>query len=213
MLWTAGVCALCMLVCLPFFQHYKHHTRHYKLAAAYKLCGTLCAAVLALTAALRLDPRCWVCFAALLLHAAGDFILEFNLWFGAGLFLAGHVCYIAFFTALVPPASVHLICAVCLLAIMIYFYFFRCRKRIGKQLPFFAVYGVILCLMCACAIGCISGHTLQGQLIMIGGTLFFLSDSLLFFRILFTAGHAADWAIMITYYAAQLLFGISCLVG
>ena len=89
MLWIAGVCALCMLVCLPLFMHYKHHALRYKLAAAFKTCGTLCAAVLALTAALRLDPRCWICFAALMLHAVADYILEFNLWGGAGFFLAG----------------------------------------------------------------------------------------------------------------------------
>ena len=213
MLWIAGVCALCMLVCLPFFQHYKHHALRYRLAAAYKACGTLCAAVLALTAALRLDPRCWVCFAALMVHSVADYILEFSLWFGAGFFMAGHICYIAFFTVLVPPSSIHLICAVCLLAIIIYFTVFRWRKQIGKQLPCFVVYGVILCLMCACAISCISVHTLQGQFIAVGGALFFLSDCLLCCRLLFTAGRAADWAIMITYYAAQLLFGISCLVG
>lgn len=213
MLWIAGVCALCMLVCLPLFMHYKHHALRYKLAAAFKTCGTLCAAVLALTAALRLDPHCWICFAALMLHAVADYILEFNLWAGAGFFLAGHICYIAFFTSLFPPTSLHLICAVCLLAIMVYMFFFRWRKQIGKHIPLFAVYGAALCLMCACAIGCFSGHTLQGQLIAVGGALFFLSDTMIFCRTLFSTGPRIDWAIMITYYAAQLLFGISCLIG
>ena len=213
MLWTAGVCALCMLVCLPFFQYYKHRTTRYKLAAAFKTCGTLCAAVLALTAALRLDPRCWICFAALVLHAAADCVIEFSLWLGAGFFLVGHICYIAFFSALCPPGSVHLICAVCLLAIMVWLFFFRWRKQIGKQLPFFVVYGGMLCLMCASAIGCITAHMLQGQLIALGGALFFLSDIMICCRILFSTGRAADWMIMITYYAAQLLFGISCLLG
>ena len=212
MLWTAGVCALCMLVCLPLFLHYKKSLR-YRLAAAYKLSGTLCAAVLVLTAALRLDPRCWVCFAAVMLHAAADYMLEFSLWIGAGLFLAGHICYIAFFTTLFPPTAVHLVCSVCLLSIMAYLFFFRWRKQIGKQLPLFAVYGAALCLMCACAIACLNGHTLQGQLIAVGGALFFLSDTMICCRLLFTAGRAADWLIMITYYAAQLLFGISCLLA
>ena len=212
MLWIAGICALCMLICLPFFQHYKHHAMRYKLAAAFKTCGTLCAAVLALIAALRLDPRYWICFGALVLHAVTDYILEFNLWFGAGFFLAGHIVYIAFFTALFPPSFVHLICAVCLLALMAYMFFFRWRNQIGKMLPLFAVYGCSLCLMCACAVGCLTGHTLQGQLIAVGGALFFLSDTMLCGRILFTAGRSVDWIIMITYYAAQLLFGLSCLL-
>ena len=67
--------------------------------------------------------------------------------------------------------------------------------------------------MSACAIGGLTAHTLQGQLIAIGGTLFFLSDTMLCCRLLFSAGRAADWLIMISYYAAQLLFGISCLLG
>ena len=211
MLWIAGVCALCMLVCLPFFLYYKKSLR-YKLAAAFKVCGTLCAASFALIAAIRLDPRCWICFAALMLHATADYFLEFNIWLGAGFFLAGHICYIAFFTSFFPPTVVHLICAVCFLGLITYLFVFRWRKQVGKRLPAFMVYGSALSLMCACAIGCLTGHTLQGQLIAIGGALFFLSDSMICGRLLFSAGRAVDWAIMITYYAAQLLFGISCLL-
>ena len=211
MWWIAGVCAICLLLCLPFFLHYKKNLR-FKLAAAFKVCGTLCAASFALIAAIRLDPRCWICFAALILHATADYFLEFSLYIGAGFFLAGHICYIAFFTSIFPPTAVHLICAVCLLAIMGYMFFFRWRKQIGKQLPLFAVYGAVLSLMCACAVASLTGHTLQGQLIAIGGALFFLSDTMICCRILFTAGRTIDWAIMITYYAAQLLFGISCLL-
>ena len=115
MWWIAGVCAICLLLCLPFFLHYKKNLR-FKLAAAFKVCGTLCAASFALIAAIRLDSRCWICFAALILHATADYFLEFSLYIGAGFFLAGHICYIAFFTSIFPPTAVHLICAVCLLA-------------------------------------------------------------------------------------------------
>ena len=90
MWWIAGVCAICLFLCLPLFLHYKQNLR-YKLAAAFKVCGTLCAAVFALIAAIRLDPRCWICFAALMLHATADYFLEFSLYIGAGLFLAGHI--------------------------------------------------------------------------------------------------------------------------
>ena len=211
MLWIAGVSILCMLVCLPFFMHYKKALR-YNLAAAYKAVGTICAASLALTAALRLDPSCWICFAALMLHSVADYILEFNFWIGAGFFLAGHVCYIAFFTRLFPPSSIHLICVVLLLAIMAYF-FYRWRNQIGKKMPLFAIYGSVLSIMCACAVAGLTGHTLQGLLIAAGGVLFFLSDSFICGRLLFSAGRSMDWIIMITYYAAQLLFGISCLIA
>ena len=56
MLWMYAVCALSIFVCLPFFLYYKK-ALHMKLAAAFKSLGTLCAASLALTAALRLDPQ------------------------------------------------------------------------------------------------------------------------------------------------------------
>ena len=210
MLWMYAVCALTMLICLPFFMHYKKNLR-YRLASAFKTLGTLGAASLALTAAIRLDPRCWVCFAALLLHAVADYLLEFNLYWGEGFFLAGHICYIAFFTNLFPVSAIHLIAAVCLIGGTACL-FWRWRKTIGKRMLPFALYGLVLGLTAACAIGCLSGHTLQGQLIALGGALFFISDAFVLGRLLFTASRAVDWTVMILYYAAQLLIGISCLV-
>lgn len=210
MLWVYAVCALTMCVCLPFFLYYKKALR-LKLAVAFKVLGTLCAASFALTAAVRLDPHCWICFAALFLHAVADGILEFNLVFGAGLFLAGHICYLSFFSSLVPVGGVHLIVTLCLLGIVVFF-FWRWRKPIGKNLPLMAVYGVVLAITAGFAVSCLTAHTLQGQLIAIGGALFFISDAMLLGRLLFSSTHAVDWAIMITYYAAQLLFGVSCLL-
>lgn len=210
MLWMYAVCALSIFVCLPFFLYYKK-ALHMKLAAAFKSLGTLCAASLALTAALRLDPQYWICFVALFLHAIADWILEFNMYIGTGFFIAGHICYIGFFTRLCPVAGFHLIAALCLLGIMV-FLLWRWRKPIGKTMLLIAVYGTILCLASACAIACFTLNTLQGQLIAIGGALFFISDVMILARLLFTAGRSVDWIIMITYYAAQLLFGLSCLL-
>ena len=210
MYWIFGVAGICLLICLPLFLYYKKALR-YKLAAAYKTLGTLCAASLALIAALKLDPHYWICFAALVLHSAADYLLEFNFFFGAGVFLAGHIGYIIFFTILFPVSATHLILALGMLAIMAVF-FWRWRKPIGKQLPLFTVYGVGLALMSACAIAGLTGHSLQGQLIAAGGALFYISDAFLLGRLLFSATRAMDWIIMITYYAAQLLIGASCLL-
>ena len=209
MVWMYAVCALSLFVCLPFFMYYKK-ALHYRLASVFKSLGTLCAALFAFIAAVRLDQHCWICFAALLLHAAADYLLEFNILWGEGFFLAGHICYIAFFTHLVPVSAVHLISAVCLLGVMA-FLLWRWRKAVGDRMLPVAVYGVVLSLTVACAIGCLSAHTIQGQLIALGGALFFISDSFVLGRLLFSASHAVDWTIMILYYAAQLLIGISCL--
>ena len=190
--------------------HYKQLLR-YHLAASYKTLGTLCAASLALIAALRLEPHCWICFMALLIDSAADYLLEFNFYLGAGFFLAGHICYISYFSSFLPVSATLLIVCLCLLAI-IAFLLWRWRALIGKRMLLFAVYGAVLAVSCSFAISGIAAHTLQGQLLAIGGALFFISDAMLLGRLLFTATHAVDWAIMITYYAAQLLIGASCLV-
>ena len=79
-------------------------------------------------------------------------------------------------------------------------------------MPMFCVYGAVLSVTMACAISCLSLHSLPGQLIAAGGALFFISDALVLGRLLFSATGAVNWVIMITYYSAQLLFGLSCLL-
>lgn len=190
--------------------HYKRST-HDKLANSFKVLGTLCAVSFALTAAIRLDPRCWILFAGMMLHAAADWFLEYNLYWGGGLFLAGHICYIAFFLNLFPVSTIHLISLACLLGIGV-FLFWRWRKPIGVNMPFFSLYALVLCITTSCAMGGLSVLSLQGVMIAVGGAFFFLSDTMILARLLFSSDRSVDWAIMILYYGAQLLFGASCLV-
>ena len=110
----------------------------YRLAALYKSAGTLCAMIPALVAALKLDPRCYICAAALCIYAAADYLLEFSTYLGAGFFIAGHVCYIAFFLQLFPVTAVHLVCLIGLLAIMAYV-FSKNRKLINSIKNFFNI--------------------------------------------------------------------------
>lgn len=209
MILYIGAPVLCLLVCLPLYMYYKRSLRLH-LACLYKSTGTLCALIPALVAAIRLDPRCYICVAALGFHAIADYLLEFNTYFGAGIFLAGHVCYIAFFLQLFPLSAVHMVCLIGLFAILA-FVLYKNRKGIGKQLLPVTVYGGVLCVMTSCAIGCMSAFSLQGILIAVGGALFFVSDSILLHRALYPAGKSVSWIILITYYAAQLLLGLSCL--
>ena len=209
MILIIGAPALCLLVCLPLFMYYKRSLR-LPLASLYKSTGTLCALIPALVAAIKLDPRCYICVAALALYAVADYALEFHAFLGAGFFIAGHVCYIAFFLQLFPISVIHLVCLLVLLG-MLSFVLYRNRKEIGKQLAPFSVYGAVLCAMVSCAVGCMSSFALQGILIAVGGALFFISDYILLHRTLYPAGIAVSWIIMITYYSAQLLIGLSCL--
>ena len=211
LLWVIGLAVLCLGVCLPTFLYHKAAFR-YGLATAFKALGTLCALVPALVAAIRLEPACYVCVIALALHVIADILIEYNLYWGSGFFLAGHLCYIAFFTKLFSITAVHLICVLVLLAFT-GFMFWRWRKAIGKQLVFFIVYGVFLCVMSTCAIaGGITAHTTQGLLIALAGGFFYISDGCLAFRLLYPTKPIINWIIMILYYIAQLLFGISCLL-
>ncbi len=209
MTWIIGLCAVCFGICLPLFMHYKK-SLHLYMAASYKTLGTLCAFLPALIAAIRLDPRCTVCAAALFLYAAADYLLEFIFMLGAGFFAAGHICAIAFFLSLAPVSILHLL-AFLVLAGTLGLVYYRWRKPIGKQMPVFIVYGISLVFMSACALGCFPVRGTAGILIASGGALFCISDFLLLRRLLFPSERSLSWAVMITYYAAVMLYGVSCL--
>ena len=106
---------------------------------------------------------------------------------------------------------VYILCLLLLGATSVYVLYLW-RKPVGRRMPFFAVYVASLVMMCVCAIGCFPVHGIAGILIAAGGALFYISDFFLFRRLLFPADRIVSWIIMITYYAALLLFGISCLM-
>ncbi len=202
--------ALSLGLCLPLFIFHKKALRPV-LAAVFKSLGTLCALIIALVAAIRLDSRCFICVAALALHVFADFALEFSFSLGFGLFIAGHVCYISYFSQVYPLTPAHLLCLLGFLAILAVL-LYRWKKAAGKQLPLFAFYGVILCLLTAAAVGGgIFSHTLSGMLAAIGAALFYISDALLCQKILFPVHASVTWIVMITYYLAQLFLAASCL--
>ncbi len=209
MFWVSGVCIVCLGICLPLFLYYKKSLR-LPLAVSYKCLGTLCAFLPALIAAIRLDPKCYICALAILIYAAADGFLEFSFMAGAGLFIAGHICSVSFFISLSPVSAVQPLCFLLLGGTMAWIYW-RWRKPIGKQMPAFIVYGAALVAMCSCAVGCFMMNNLSGILIACGAALFCISDFLLLRRLLFPSSYAVSWAVMITYYSSLLLFGIACL--
>ena len=206
-----GAALLCLGVCLPMFMYYKRALRPV-LAALFKALGTACAVILALIASLRLDPVCFICVAALVLHMSADYALEFSFPLGFGMFIAGHICYIAYFCQIYPLTSALGLCLLGFLAILAIL-LNRWKKAAGKQLPLFAVYGAVLCLLAASAVGGgIFSHTTGGILAAAGASLFFISDALLCHQILFPVHKSISWVIMISYYLAQLLLASSCLL-
>ncbi len=210
-MWILLSCSvLCLGACLPLFLYYK--PRHRRLGAGFKALGTVCALIPALIAALKLDPVYWIFVAALGLHTAADYLLEFSFELGAGFFMLGHACYIIGFLKLYPLSIAHLILLVCFL-VYLGFLLSRQKKRLGKNLHVFALYGVVLCVMASCGIaGGATSWSSRGIMTMLGAALFFLSDHLLFQRLLYPQGPQRNRLIMITYYLAQLLLGASCLM-
>jgi len=210
MMLPIGAAVLSLGVCLPLFMTYRA-SPHPVLAALFKALATLCALVVALVAAIRLNDVCWICVIALFFHAAADFMLEFSFPVGMGLFVAGHVCYIAFFTRIYPLILSQVICMLAFLGLIAYF-LYRWRKEARSYYKIFIPYGVVLSAMCGFAVGGgLAQYTTQGFLVAGGGALFFLSDMLLVKQMLFPAGRLMPWAVMITYESAQLLFAASCL--
>ncbi len=203
---------LCFGVCLPLFLHYKKALRPV-LGALFKCTGTACALVLALIAGIRLNPTCFLCAGALLLHLTADYLIEFSLPLGSAFFGAGHLLYIAYFVktfSLSLPAWICFAILVTALAVVLYLW----RSKVKNQMLMFSVYGVLLSAMTAAGVGCGLPHaSLQGALTAAGAAIFYVSDLLLLQRLLFRTGRLMPWLVMITYYAAQLLLASACLLS
>ena len=204
-----GCPLLCLGICLPLFLYYK--LRKPLLGAGFKSLGTVCAMLPALSAAVKLNPVYWIFTAALFLHAIADYLLE--CWFlgGMGVFLLGHLCYIFGFLQLFPFTPAHAVLLVCFSAGMGYL-LWKKQTLLGKNILPIAVYSLILAVMSSFGIaGGLASYSIQGILIAAGAVLFPVSDLFIFRSLINPQLPRHDLLIMITYYSAQLLFGLSCL--
>ncbi len=209
MIIALACAAVCLLICLPLYMHYK--PLRLPLSLCFKALGTLCALVPALVAALKLDPACWVCVGALGLHCAADVVLEYSFSLGAGIFLLGHICYISLFLSLFPLTVAMPVCLIVFLvslAVLLY----KNKKLLGRNLVPCAVYGAVLSFMAAQAIaGGSTAGSLRGMMIALGGALFIFSDGLILRSLLQPRAPRPHLVILLSYYGAQLLLGASCL--
>lgn len=212
-----GCSVLCLGVCLPMYR--SNFKEHKVFATVFKSLGTLCAMTLALIAAIRLEPRAYICAGAILICSISDFILNFNFTLGMIAFIVGHLGLIAWFLIMNPAAAsvistLHIICFIgfCLIS---FFIIFNWRKMIGKKnLPSFSIYAVMLSAMSACAVAGGSGmHSVAGILCAVGGGMFYISDVMVLRTTFAKCNEAFHTILMIIYYSAQLLFGASCLLS
>lgn len=211
-----GCSVLCLGVCLPMYRrNFKEHT---VFATIFKSLGTLCAMTLALVAAIKLEPRAYVCAGAILICSVSDFILNFNFTLGMLTFIIGHFGLAAWFlimnlTAAPVISAMHIICFIgfCLIS---FFIIYKWRKMTDKKnLPSYAIYAAMLSAMTACAVAGGSGlHSTAGIICAIGGGMFYISNVMAFRTTFGQRCEAYETALMVIYYCAQLLFGASCLL-
>ena len=194
-------------VCLPVYVNDKQH----RWALAVKWLGTFSAAVMGIAGAIRFGGAGWLCAAGLCVCAVADVVLEKKFYVGMACFATGHVCYVAWFLTRMPLGLDHLPVFLVLAAVALGT--IHCWTGIfnRKALPLMG-YALFLCLMGACGAACLTTG-MSGVLTAVGALLFVASDMMVYRGLLKPWSKAMDFVAMGIYYTAQLLFGLSCLLG
>ena len=198
-IWIACLCALGMIA---FGRLYLKKRGASGSSLSLKSGTTLIAAIPALYAALDGGgSAAWWILAGILACAAADVILEINFKGGMLAFALGHVCLIAAFASSGGISAVHLL-AWAGLALWAVFYVNRVAKESSEPRLPFLLYGVIISAMLAAALT-------RGPLVLLGALLFAVSDSILLWGLLKSKWKGLDTAVMVTYWGAQFLLGVS----
>jgi alkylglycerol monooxygenase len=148
----------------------------------------------------------WLLVAALALSLVGDVLLPGRFIPGLVSFLAAHLCYIALFKQDAPWfASRRALAGALAYAAVLYAVLFP-HLAPGLQVPV-AAYAIVIASMAAQAIGRASVRRDGASIGVAAGAVFFmLSDSILAINKFATPLPMAEFAVMTTYYVAQLLF-------
>ncbi len=152
----------------------------------------------------------WI-FGGLLLCLAGDVVLGIHFVTGGGLFLLGHVCYVAGLLGrqnLHPGHGILFLCIFTLLILFLWLY----RKHIPDQLMFLAVciYAAALSALMAAAMPLpFTEGSRQAYCAALGALLFVISDMTLCDNMLNNRPVFNQKISLGIYYTAQFLLGIS----
>lgn len=198
--------ACCLLVMLAggtlYMKTYRREGKS-KKALALKGGTTLIAAVPALIAARGGDGSAlWILF-GIALCALADVVLELHFQGGMLAFALGHVCYVVAFLSVGGVGAVNWAGWALLSAITV-LYIKTVAKGSREPLLPFMLYGVMISAMLASSLGC-------GPLAAIGALLFVISDSTLLYGLVREKKKGHDLAVMLTYWGAQYLIGLSAL--
>ena len=200
---TALCTASSLLLCLPKYVG-KAQPR-----LVWKCLGTASALPMAVYGAVTHGGSAWLCVAALILSAAADVMLEKQFIAGMALFASAHICYITWFLLRRSPDLMHL-AAFAVLAFVAGIVIYNWSPLMKSRFIPYCIYGFILCLMGACAVGLAPEKSLSAILAAIGGIAFVISDILVCKGTLMRVTTSHHWITMSLYYGAQLCFGASC---
>ena len=194
------VCSLASLAyCMP------HYLRGGTNRLVWKFSGTSCALPLAVYGAAVHGGRAWLCVAGIAVCAVADVMLEKKFIVGMACFATAHVLYIIWMTGmqkLTPVQPVVWAILLCIVALLLYTW----RKPIGSMMVPYIIYGVMVTLMGACAVGCALDGSLAGIIIAVGGLMFVASDSLVCRGTVMRVDYTHHLITMGLYYGAQLCF-------
>lgn len=201
----AALCLLAMLVGGLCYARAVKKNEKGKITLIFKGGTTLIAALPALAATVQGKPASPWILAGIALCALADVVLELHFKGGMLAFALGHVCYIAAFSQMggITRANWMAWAALSCLALV---YIPLVVRGSGEKLAPFILYGLMISAMLASALT-------RGPLRAAGAALFVISDSVLLYGLARgknSRGHHA--AVMLSYWGAQYLIGLSALV-
>ena len=208
--FTLAGAALMFVVLMPAYLMLRDGP-HNALALACKGGCTLAAAALGAAGAFLGGagaPGGWWLAAGLVLCAAADVVLSIRFVGGMGIFLLGHLCYIAAFLR-AAPLTLWSIPLFFLMASAVFLLFRRQIPAMKDRLVPFCVYAAVLLAMLALALPLPFSLGWPGGLAAAGAALFVLSDLLLARNLLAGATRFSDVFSLACYYTGQLLLASS----
>lgn len=202
--------ALLGIVTQSYFQLRDYYKKNLE-SLAVKMCGTLIPVLLCLYALLTADTPAWkwLLFAGLFLCMAADGVIGIRFTAGMLVFLAAHLCFIAYFLKLAPFHGI---------SVFFFFLFVSCAasafmrriSSLGAGLIPPALYAVVLAGMTSVAVALPFSVWGTGPVcIAAGGLLFFISDFLLVWNTLETPSPFLDRLSLYLYYSSVYLLGVS----
>lgn len=186
----------------------KHKTGRKEIG--YKVSATLMAVLPALYLALWEESRVsWLIAAGTILCMAADALLEVHFVTGAAVFAAAHVCFIAGFFCLAPPAWYTFVLFCCVYAVLFAVLRHYIRK-LGKLAVSGALYVAFLCAMFSMAGTVFLAHPgLAGGAAALGGSAFVASDTILAVNLLSEKNsRKLDKILLVLYYGAVYLLAV-----